>query len=124
MGSEKPLDMLSDHLSIFLQSKVPAIEQVQFKSLEIALKGIGSLWAEKRIIFAPDHERRRLMLAKVGMPFRIEPQVRWIVVQQFQLDEIIAWTIQEGLIHRPGVGTDRFWVTCSMPVLEDGGLAF
>jgi hypothetical protein len=67
-------------MPIFLQGKVPCVEQMQFKGLEITLIGIGSFWAEKRIIFAPDNERRGLIPAKVGMSFRIAPQVGRIVV--------------------------------------------
>ena len=71
MICEKTLDVLGDYIAIFLQSKVPCVEQMQFNGLEITLIGMRSFWTEKRIIFAPDNKRRGLMLAEVGMPFRI-----------------------------------------------------
>jgi len=77
---------------------VPGIEQVKLDGLQVALVGMRAIGGKDGVVPAPDHERRWLVGAEVRLPRWIQGRVGAVVVEQLQLDRLVAGTVLEILI--------------------------
>src|SRR5262249_23148723 len=73
-------------------------------------------------ILAPDHERWRLIGTKIGVPLRIPRRIGAIIVEQLQLDGLVARAILHRLIDEPIIGTDGLGVAHPVGILPLRGL--
>jgi hypothetical protein len=59
-SAKKCLDSFGDEVSLFLQGKVPCIEQVKLSFWQIALISLCPFYGEERIVLSPQNQGRRL----------------------------------------------------------------
>src|SRR6185312_13895540 len=64
-----------DLVPVLLQGEVAGVEQVKFQVVEIPLVGMGPFGRENLVVLAPDDQRRRLVLAEIRLPLRIQGRV-------------------------------------------------
>ena len=83
---QEPSYGIGDHLAILLQRKMPGIEQMELKILQVPLVGVRSFCGEDVVILAPDDQGRWLVFAKVGLPCRIVRYIALVVVEKSKLD--------------------------------------
>ena len=74
------------------------------------------------VVLAPHHERRGLVRPEVGLPRGVEREIGPVVVEQSQLDLLVARAVQQELVRDPEAGADHLDVTNAMGVLPLGGL--
>src|SRR5262249_562294 len=82
-GSAGPLDLFveealhvtRDLVSIFFEREVAGVDQMEFEVLQVAFVGLRSFSREDRIVFAPNDQRRRLVLTEVCLPLVVEGRV-------------------------------------------------
>jgi len=65
VARQKAADVTGNRVTLFLESEMPRLQQVDFGVPEVALVGQSAGNGEERIVLHPDHERRRLVLAEV-----------------------------------------------------------
>ena len=109
-------------VAVLLQRKVSGVEQVKIQILQISLIGLSAGRGEDLIVLPPDDEHRRLVLAEIGVPFRVERRVAAVAIEQRQLDLGVPRPVEERLVDVPVVGADRLLVPDAVGVLPDGGL--
>src|SRR5215467_6334770 len=103
--------------SLFLQSEVAGIEQVELHVLQVTLVRIGPGVGKNRVVLAQDDEHRRLIFAKIFLPLRVERRVAAVAIKERELNFLVARTIQKRLIMHPRVRTDRFQIFDAVRVL-------
>ena len=77
------------------KSKVPGIEEMDFRIWEVALVGRGAGCHEDCIILAPDDQGRRFVFAEVGLPLGIQWDVRAIVIEQVELNLRVIRSVED-----------------------------
>src|SRR5690606_11534070 len=63
---------LCDEGAVFLEGAVAGVEQMKLDVLQVAPVALGEIAGEQRVVLAPDHQGRRLVLAEQRLPLRIE----------------------------------------------------
>src|SRR5919109_711582 len=105
-----------------LKGEVAGIEKMNLRVRDVALVGRGTGCDEDGIVLAPNDQRRRLALAEVGLPLRIQRDVGAVVIEQVELDLRVARAVEQRLVHRPGIGAYQRCVLHAVRVLPLGGL--
>lgn len=72
--------------SVFFQSGEAGIQKVKLKVLEVAFKRMSHFDWEDLVVFSPDNERWRLMLAKIDLPFHVMRHIVLVIVEERLLD--------------------------------------
>ena len=62
--------------AVGLQGEVPGIEEMEVDGLQVTPVGLSSGRREDLIVLAPDDQHRRLALAEIRLPLRVERRVR------------------------------------------------
>ena len=110
--SEKVAHQAGDLIRLLVEREVPGIEDVDFRLGQITLicGGLGN--HEGRVVLAPNDQRGRLMLPQPSIPNRIAGDAGAVIVEQVDLDVVLARTAQEGKLISPAVGIlkDRYTV--------------
>src|SRR3546814_6619954 len=70
--------------------------------LEVLPIALGEVTREQRVVVAPDHQGRRLVLAEQRLPLRLERDVVAVVVEQRELDRLVAGAVEQ-VLHVPEV---------------------
>jgi hypothetical protein len=91
--------LLRNELARILKRKVTGIEQVKLCIRDIPQVGLRALDSKEGIVLPPHDQRLRLFVPKEFMPAVVVSEIRLIVVKQVELDGVIAWAIEEELIH-------------------------
>src|SRR3546814_2863802 len=91
---------LGDEGALFFQREVAGVEEVELDVLEVLPIALGEVTREQRVVVAPDHQGRRLVLAAQRLPLRIERDVVAVVVEQRELDRLIAGAVEQVLQDR------------------------
>jgi len=117
--SKKADDLACDELAVLFQQKVATVDQVQFRFGQVAQKCLRSWHDEEGIVLPPHDERARLMHAEVFVPRVVERHVRGVVVKEFELNGVIAGSVQQRLVKGVAVRAHCRHVFCTMRVLED-----
>src|SRR5262245_66681838 len=81
-------DYRSDLVTVRLEGEVAGVEEAHVSVGNVALERLGALRQEKRIVLAPSGEKRRLVLAKMGLEFGIERDVALVVAEEIELHVI------------------------------------
>ena len=108
--AEEVPHQLGDLVAVLLEGEVPGVEQVKLQVLQVALVGLGAGGREDLVVLSPDDQRRRLVLAEVCLPLRIERRIAAVAVEQGELDLVVARPVEQRLVDVPGVGADRLQV--------------
>ena len=111
--------MRGEHLvGLIFQNKVAAVEQMEFEVREVAIIGVSAVGREDEVVLTPDDQCRRLMLAQVLLHFRIERQIGSVVVEDIELNIIVAGPIKKRLVMGPVIRRDAARVRNAVGVLE------
>jgi len=89
------------------QSEVPSVDQMQLRIWQVTLVGLRAIDDEDLVVLAPNDERRRLMGAEIRLPLRIERNIGAVVVEEIELDFLVAGPIEACLVHRPRIRADK-----------------
>src|SRR5580698_3074063 len=104
---QKPMDTTRDLAIVGLQGKMPRIEHVGLKILQIAAVGRSTRSREDKVILAPDNQRGWLELAEEFLKGRIERHIGAVVIKQIELNLVVAGAIQAKLVQRPSRGVQK-----------------
>jgi hypothetical protein len=99
---------------------VTGVVGVYFRLRYQRLEEVAASKREERIVVAPDDEYRRLLGLQILLPLRILGKVVLILIQQLDLDLVVAGTIEERLVIDPSVWIDTVRVGDTMRILELG----
>src|SRR3546814_6624397 len=91
---------ISDWSSDVCSSDLAGVEEVELDVLEVLPIALGEVTREQRVVVAPDHQGRRLVLAEQRLPLRIERDVVAVVVEQRELDRLVAGAVEQVLQDR------------------------
>ena len=87
-----------------LQREMSGVEQVNLCIWEISLISGSTSGQKRRIVTTPDGEKRRTVLAKVGLEGWIERDVTAVVEDQIELDLLRVWPPHIGDVEFVAVG--------------------
>jgi hypothetical protein len=104
-------------IAIGFQGKVPRVHQMELQRLPVAIAWLGSSRRVDLVVLPPRDQTRRLVLAKVLLPARIERRVAAVAQEQIELDLIAPFAIEQELIFRRTVRADELRVLHSVRVL-------
>ena len=99
------------------QGEVTRIEQMEVQRFQVALVRLGPGGREDFVVLAPHDQHRRLVLAEVLLPARIQRWVAAIAEEQVELNFVVTFAIEQELIFGRTVGADEFGVLHSVGVL-------
>jgi hypothetical protein len=88
-------------VAVLLKREVSGVEQVKLQIRQVFLVGLSAGSGEDRIVLSPDHKRRRLVLAEVGLPLRIQRRVAAVAVEQRELDIGVPRPVEQRLVDVP-----------------------
>src|SRR6266567_205041 len=83
-------DCHSDLVTVRLEGEMAGVEEADVSVWNVTLERLGARRQEKRVVLAPSCQKRRLMLAKIGLEFGIERDVALVVPEQVELHFISA----------------------------------
>jgi hypothetical protein len=104
-------------VAIFLEGEVACVEEVELQGLQVPCVRVRPRGGEDLIVLPPHEQRRRLMLAEVGVPRRVERHVGPVVVEQGQLDVLVAGPVEARLVEGLGVRADGVHMADAVGVL-------
>lgn len=109
-----------DGVPVGLQGEVPGAEQVVFERLQVSLVWLGSSSGEDLVVLSPNDQQRRLVLAEVLLPFRVQCRVAAVVEEQVELDFVVPLAVEQELVVGRAVWADEFWRLHPVCVLPFG----
>jgi len=59
--------------------KLPSLQNIHLNLFEVLSVAFGTGHSKHEIAFAPDNQRRRLILTKIGMPFLVTIEVAGVI---------------------------------------------
>ena len=118
---EEVVDKRRHHVKLVFQREMSCAEQMQLGVGQITEVGPRAIRGEYLIVLAPDDQCRRLPVAEEGLEFRIERNIGSVVVEEVELDVLIAGAIKQRLVVAPIVRVDPGDVRDAISVLELGG---
>ena len=118
---EEAAHVLGDGGAVVFEGEVAGVEEVKLGVGQVAQVGVGAFGGENGIVFAPDDEGGGLVLAEVLLPGGVEGGIASVVVEQGELDGLVAGAIEQALVDVPVVGADGFGVAHAVGVLPPGG---
>ena len=111
-----------DRFPIFLKGEVTRIQDVEIQILQIAFVRMSASFGKDGIVLAPDDEGRGLVRPQVLLPLRIERRITSVGIEHGQLNFLIAFAVEQRLIHIPIVRTYSFGIPRAVRVLPPGGI--
>src|SRR5262245_31921833 len=114
----------SDGIALGLQGEVAGVEQVVRERLQVALVRLGAGGREDLVVLPPGDQHRRLVLAEVLLPLRVQRRVATVAEEQVELDLVVARTVEQELVVGWSVGADEFRVPHPVRILPPGRLIF
>jgi hypothetical protein len=85
---------LGDEVEMCLESEMASVEDVFFNCLEIAFLTMRAIDWKDVVVFAPNDQRRRLVLSKELLPFRILLDVAAVAEEHRELDVFVSRPIE------------------------------
>src|SRR5208337_3546699 len=70
--TEEVPHQVGDLVAVLLEREVSGVEQVKLQGLQVSLVWLGAGWRKYLIVLSPDDQGRRLVVAEVGLPFRVQ----------------------------------------------------
>ena len=118
LSVEEVVDQRDHLIGLVLQREMAGVEEMKLQVGQIALVRMRAIGGENLVVLAPDDQRRRLMLAEISLDGGIERQVGPVVVEEVELDLVVARAIEQRLVVDPIVGRDAADVGDAVRVLE------
>src|SRR5262249_62215801 len=85
-SGKKIADQRDDLVGLVLQREMAGVEEVELGVAKVALVRVRTVGGEDRVVLAPDDQRRRPVLAEIGLNGGIEGHVGAVVVEEVELD--------------------------------------
>src|SRR5215475_9694192 len=80
--TKEPADRRRDLVAVGLERKVAGVKEAHVCVWHVAFEGLRTGRQEEWIVLAPHRQKRRLVLAKIGLEFGIERDVALVVAEQ------------------------------------------
>jgi hypothetical protein len=96
---------------------VARAEEAHLSVSNVTLERLGALRKEKRIVLAPRCQKRRLVLAKIGLEFGIQRDVALVVAEEVELHFICTGTSQIEVVEILAIRRHRRLVGYAVRVL-------
>src|SRR5262245_63154515 len=106
-ASEKLSDRRGDLVAVSFERKVAGVEEVHVCVRYVAFERLGARRQEERVVLAPSCQKRRLVLAKIGLEFGIQRDVALVVAEQVELHFIGARSCEIEVVERIPVRRNR-----------------
>src|SRR5262249_32920308 len=74
-------DCGGDLVTVRFESDVAGVEEEHFSVRNVPFERLGARRQEKRVVLAPSCQKRRLVLAKIGLEFGIQRDVALVVAK-------------------------------------------
>ena len=120
ISTEEFVDLVRDDVAVVFECEVTRVQKMKFCVREVAQKCLCTFDGEEAVILAPHDQRPRLFHTEVAVPIVIDRHVGRVVVEEVELDGIIAGSVEEVLIEGIGIRADRRNVCHAVRVLKDG----
>src|SRR5690242_10028226 len=98
MLAEKLSHQLRNLGAIRFQGEVPSIEQVELQCLQVSFVRFRTFTRKNLVIFAPNDQHRRLLLAEIFLPLRVQRWVTTVAQEQIELDFVVARSVEQKLV--------------------------
>ena len=102
------------------RAKWPASSRWILQRLQVALVRLGPGGREDLIVLAPGDQHRRLVLAEILLPLRIQRRVAAVAEEQVELDLVVALAVKQELVVGRPVRADQFGILYAVRVLPLG----
>ena len=76
------------------------VEEAHVSVWNVTLERLGARRQEKRVVLAPSCQKRRLVLAKIGLEFGIQRDVALVVAEEVELHFISARSCEIEIVER------------------------
>src|ERR1700735_394276 len=106
-----------DFVGVSLQGEVAGVEELDCGVGHVSAIGFGARRNEKHIVLSPYGEEGRLVLAEVGLKFRVKFHIRRVVEIQIELNIFYAGALEQSLIEVVSFGRDGFRIGDAFGVL-------
>jgi hypothetical protein len=110
-------DQRCDVGRVFLQGKVPCLEQMQLGGRHILQVRLSPGLQKDGIVTAPEDEQRWLLTAQPCLPRRIQRQIRVVVEREVDLNLLATGPVEEVLVKRPAVRRNTLLAAGGVQVL-------
>src|SRR5262245_3688119 len=110
-------DYRSDLVRVRLEGEVAGVEEAHVSVWNVTLERLGALRQEKRIVFAPGCQKRRLVLAKIELEFGIQRDVALVVTEEVELHFICTGTSQIEIVEILTIRRHRRLIENAMRIL-------
>src|SRR6516165_4745529 len=77
-GGEEVADRRSDFVAVRLKCKVAGIAETYFRARNVTLERLRARRQEEGIVLPPNRYKPRLMLAEIGLEFRVQRDIALI----------------------------------------------
>ena len=92
-------DSLRNPLARILKRKVAGIDEMKLRFGDIAQVGPGTLDREEGIVLTPHDQGFWLFVAEERLSLVIVREIGLVVVEEIELDGIVAGTVEKKLVH-------------------------
>jgi hypothetical protein len=82
---QKIADCRSDLVTVRLEGEMAGVKEAHVSVWNVTLERLGARRQEKRVVLAPSCQKRRLVLAKVGLEFGIQRDIALVVAEEVEL---------------------------------------
>src|ERR1700719_1627598 len=100
---EKIADRGGDFVAMRLKRKVTGVEETHFRAWSVALDRLRARRQEEGVVVAPNRQKRRFVLAEIGLEFWVHGDVALIVAEEIELNFMCAGTRQVEIVERKSV---------------------
>src|SRR6266567_6156675 len=118
-ASEELADRRGDLVAVGLERKVAGIKEAHICVRYVAFECLRTSRQEKRVVLAPHCQKRRLVLAKIGLEFGIQRDVALVVAEEVELHFISARSCEIEVVERIPVRRNRGRVGDAVGVLPE-----
>ena len=115
MLAEELPHQLGDLVAVRFQGEVAGVEQVELQRLQVRLVRLGPGGREDLVVLAPGDQHRRLVLAEVLLPLRVQRRVAAVAQEQVELDLVVPLAVEQELVVGRAVRADTssgFFTPC------------
>src|SRR3989441_13271901 len=103
-------DELRNLIRCGIEREMTRIEYVDFGLRQVAAIGLRFRKLERQVVFAPEDEKSRLLLAHPSLPLGVGVDVRAVVVEEVALNVGLAELVEKGKFIGPEIRVIAFQV--------------
>src|SRR5882672_7089126 len=98
LAREEVTDQRHHFVKLVFEGEMAGVDEMKFGLGKVALVGMCAVRGENEVVLAPDDQRRRLMFAEIGLHRRIKRKIGPVIVEEIELDVVVARPIEQCLI--------------------------